>query len=82
MLKFKVVGHYRLIELRDVALLGTSICRGQLGCFIQHSRGIALNLAMDDVLSVTLHSKSLASTSRTVDENCAVLTVNESIAQI
>ena len=35
---------------------------------------------MDDILCVTLHSKGLASTGRTVDENCAVLTVNESIA--
>ena len=36
---------------------------------------------MDDLLSVTLHSKSLASTGRAIDENRAVLPIEESVSQ-
>ena len=36
---------------------------------------------MDDLLSVTLHSKSLASTGRAIDKNRAVLPIEESIGQ-
>ena len=37
---------------------------------------------MDYVFSVTLHCEGLASTSRSVDKNGAVLTVEEGIAQV